>query len=148
MLLLLAGCATAPRRHADTYMAHGHRFHGPRVLVVDARADELPLLERAFAFYGFQLFPAASRVHDYTLHVTGVCYSVTGGKYFKSTLDEYSGGNAPEYLYAVVRGPRGERLFAAHLDDERDCPAAFFDELAAAIDRNWDPDQLNARTSP
>lgn len=148
LFVLLVSCVSTPRRHADTYLAHGYRFVGPRVLVVDARDDEGAQLQRAFARYGFKLYPAATRVHDYTLRVTGVCYALTGGSYVKSTLDEYSGGNAPEYLFAEVRGPRREKLFVAHLNDETDCPTAFFDELAAALDRNWEPEQLNAPAPP
>lgn len=129
-LVALIGCASG--RHAQTFLKKGYRFEGARALSVGGRDDDVVAFREALGRHGISI--AQGR---YALEISGIC---EGHFLAKQMGNSYTGVPDPKELQVeVLDGSNSERVFAAHLDNTDDCPNAFFEEVARALDRDWAP---------
>lgn len=145
-LFLLASCATGPVRHAETFHKRGHVFQGPRQITISrAVGDDANALDSALSRFNFRVSRQIPGVFTevasrYVITVKGVCGARgISSRYWQRTAADYS-VEVNLISADVFDTETNERVFAAHLDDDGDCPDAFFADVASALARNWEAD--------
>ena len=133
-LILLLGLFTScvPRVHADTYVKKNFGFAGPREITLVGPSSDTNALRLLLQRHGFSVLEVdrvAEATTRYVADIAGVCNwrMVSWSSYTPDV----------ELHVFVLKTDTRERVFSARLDDNSDCPEAFFAEAAAGIARNW-----------
>lgn len=127
LLLLLAGCATAP--HADVFVKKNFGFAGQRELTLvgpreDTQALRLLLQRQGFAVLEVSELEQAKT--KYVASVGGVCHNPL----------TFAPPDADLHVY-VMKAETQERVLSVRLQNDSECPDAFFAEAVVAIARHW-----------
>jgi hypothetical protein len=132
MLGVLASCA--PRVHAEIFVKRNFGFAGSREITLVGPSSDTNALRLKLQKLGFTVLEVdhlGEAKTAYAADIAGVCNW--------RLLTDY--GEDMELHVFVVKTETRERVFSARLDNNSDCPDAFFVETANAIARNWPPEQ-------
>ena len=132
----LASCAT--RVHAETFVKRNFGFSGPREITLVGPNDDVHAVRLELQKHGFdvlQVGELGDATTRYVAEIGGVCN-------WRMTVASQYARDAELHIFVTKRETR-ERVFSARLDNNSDCPDAFFVEAARAIVRNWPAGQTD-----